>query len=52
MVSVLYWQLFLKDGSAYYYMKYAEALKKEGKLIDDTRPIYSGCTHNKGATNR
>ena len=52
MVSDLYWQLFLKDGSAYYYIKYTEALKKEGKIIDDTRPIYSGCVSNKGTTDR
>ncbi len=52
MVSDLYWQLFKNDGSAYYYVKYTEALKKEGKICDDTRQIYGGCIGNKGAADR
>lgn len=52
MVSDLYWQLFLKDGSAYYYTKYAEAVKKEGKDFHESRPFYSGCVSNKGAADR
>ncbi len=52
MVSDLYWQLFLNDGSAYYYTKYTEALKKEGRISDEYRPIYSGCVSNKGTANR
>ncbi len=52
MVSDLYWQLFINDGSAYYYTRYAEALKKEGKLSDNTRPIYGGCIGNKGTADR
>lgn len=52
MVSDLYWQLFLNDGSAYYYNKYVEALKKEGKSAYESRPIYSGCVSNKGTADR
>lgn len=52
MVSDLYWQLFLNDGSAYYYMKYTDALKKEGKTGNEFGPIYRGCSRDKGATNR
>ena len=52
MVSDLYWQLFLNDGSAYYYTKYVDAVQKEGKEGYEYRPLYSGCAHNKGATNR
>ena len=52
MVSDLYWQLFLKDGSAYYYLKYTEALKKEGKCSNDSRQIYSGSISNKRTADR
>ncbi len=52
MVSDLYWQLFKNDGSAYYYVKYTEALKKEGKICDDTRQIYGGCIGSKGTADR
>ena len=52
MLSDLYWQLFLNDGSVYYFNKYTSALKKEGKITDDERPIYGGCVSNTGTADR
>lgn len=52
MVSDLYWQLFLNDGSAYYYNKYVDAIKKEGKEGYEFRSLYSGCVSNKGTADR
>lgn len=52
MISDLYWRLFLNDGSAYYYTKYTEAIKKEGKDLYESRPFYCGCVSDKGTTGR
>ena len=52
MLSDLYWQLFLNDGSVYYFNKYTAALKKEGKCNDDSRPLYGGCVNYKGTADR
>ncbi len=52
MLSDLYWQLFLNDGSVYYFNKYTAALKKEGATFDDERPIYGGCLDNSGTADR
>lgn len=51
MISDIYWQKFLSDGSAYSYIKYTEAVRQEG-IDDDAGSVHSGCTHNTGTADR
>lgn len=52
MISDLYWQMFINDGSVYSYIKYSESIQKEGKCDNDTGSVYCGCVGNSGTADR
>ena len=52
MISDLYWQEFLKNGSVYNYLRYTDALMKEGKLNDRIGEIYAGRPDYSGTNDR